>query len=202
MGLDVTKTTGTEYSPVFHQILETMIAGGTLATNRVPSNIKELKEGLLLVESANTSGLYQFIKAAKSVKTQAAATKMFFDNTFEQLYNVGDFVIVNGKTTAATITRIDSTSSVNTLIVATARALGTLATASVLVEAAAAGATALKYDPSCILKKTVKVREDDLTTINNVLGAIVLRANINESILPQPVTTRMKTKMTVRYIWD
>jgi len=195
MGLDAKKTTGTTYNPVWLKILEERIGGGYIATGRVPSATKELKAGTLLKESTATAGIFHFVKIGKSVKTQAAATAIAISNKHD--FAVGDFAILHGKTTAATINRV-SNASVNTSVIATARALGTLATATYLDEANAAGATPLKLDPGSALKHNIRVRNDDLSTVNNVFAGVVYRGALNESILPYYVTSRAKTKLTAR----
>ena len=199
MEMQVRRQSGTAYNPVFVSILEEIEAGITLATNRIPTITKEILAGTMLVQSANTAGLYQFLKVAKSIETQVAATALNYVKGC--LFNVGDSIIKDGKTTSSSITRIDR-SAVNTVVVATAVALGTLATASLIIETASDAATTLKYDPDSVLKNNVKVRwtdnNENLRTCNNVTCGAVVRGSLNESILPYYVSARMKTRLTSR----
>lgn len=195
MSIGVHKTTGETYKPVFLKILEDIPGGVTLAVNRVPSWCKELKAGLCLVESANTTGLYQFIKVAKALSTQATGTVHQYHPGC--LFNVGDAVILSNKTTAVTVTRVARTA--NTTYIAYGANIGTMTSATRLVEAAAAGATTLKYDPSCMLRDNVRVRWDDLETAYNPTAGAVVRAGVQETRLPYYVTTRMQTKLGARF---
>jgi len=192
--MDVTKKSGTVTIPVYKSVLEKIVGGVTLATNRIPSATKHLLEGTLLDESANTVGLYQFVKTGKGIRTTAAATAISCDP--KQEWNLGDFISVYEKTTQATITRI--TNSANTVWVATARALGTLNTDSRIVEVAAVGATGNKYQPSAMLGEDVQVRNEDLSTIGNVTASAVLRGSVDESRLPLYITEQHKTQLTDR----
>ena len=194
MAIEVKKETGTVYKPVWQLILEDIPGGVTLSTSRVPSTTKELKAGTMLANSG-TTGIYQFIKTGKSVGTQTAATARRFVAPVE--FNANEFIFINGKTTGSTILRIAR--SANTVTIATKTALGTLGTASIIGQCAAAGATALLYSPVAVTRDDVEVRNADLSTLKNVTAGAVVRGTLDESVLPYPVTSGMKTALTARF---
>ena len=200
MGLQTVKKTGTVYDPVWISILDDIPGGGSVKTNRIPAGVKQLLAGTLLQEDGTTGGLYNPIKSAKSDGTQATATS----NTFVQtdpdklLFIAGDFVSLEGKTTGATIVSVTQTSATQVTIV-TDDILGTLATATILVQtSSSSGGTGKLYTADSILKETIRVREDDGTTIDNIGGGIVTRGMIDESEMPYPVEAADKTGLTAR----
>ena len=201
-GLSVTKETDVYYDPVFLKILEDIPGGVTVKTTEIPTNIYELRAGTLLQEDATTSGLYHPIKTAKSTSTQAAATSITVAQTDPDkvLFNVGDYIAVVGKTTGATITVITQTAGTTQTIV-TGTALGTLATASVVNEVSASGATTKLYTADSILRDTIRVRDYDGTTLQNVGGGAVIRGTVDESELPYSVETVDKTALTAIIRW-
>ena len=192
----VTKTTGIGFKPVFLSILEGIVGGVKLATTELPTNVYRLPRGTLL-STTSTAKVYQPLKVAKSCETQTAGTALRFTrNDNPLLFKVGEFIAKYAATTGSTITRI--TNSANTVVIATSSSLGTLATATRILEVAAAGATLKKYTPSAILKDTVTVREEDGTTLDNVLVAAVLRGSVQESALDYYVTAADKTSLDDR----
>lgn len=193
--LDVVKETGATYNPVFLKILEDIRGGGTIKTNRFPADVTEVKMGTLLQEDATTAGLYNIIKSAEYPATQASSNKIFL--TPGHMFKAADYIAVVGKTSAATITSVTHTSATtDTLVLGTS--IGTLATASIVNEVAAAGATSKLYTADSILKDTLTVRGCDLVTLNNIGGGLVIRGSVNESLLPNPVETVDKTALTDR----
>lgn len=199
MGIRVTKTTGTTYNPVFLKILEVIPGGGNICTDRVPSWCKELKKGALLQQSADTTGIWHFIKSGKSLKTQTAATAMEYVADVS-LFNVGDYIGKYGATTGSTITRVTRTA--NTTTIATGTAIGTLATASKIFEVDVAGTTGQLYTATAMLGETVRVRDDDLTTVDNVTGTLVVRAGVSEDALPYYITAADKTGLGARFWFE
>lgn len=194
MSLDVTSKTGVVYDPVFLKILEDIPGGVTVKTNRMPSTTLQLLKGAMLQEDASTDGLFNVIKTAKSTATQTTGTTYTLDPA--NLFILGEFVAIEGKTTGVTITRL--TKAATTMSIGVARNMGTMATATKLIEVAAAAATLKLYTADSILKDTVRVREDDQTTLYNVAAGAVVRGTVREAGLPYKVETADKTGLTGR----
>jgi hypothetical protein len=197
--LGVSKKTGVYYDPVFLKILEDIPGGATVKMANIPTNVYELRAGTLLQEDATTAGLFNPIKTAKSTSTQTAATSITVEQTDPDkvLFKVGEYIAVVGKTTGSTITVITQTAGTTQTIV-TGTALGTLATASVVNQVSAAGATTKLYTADSILRDTIRCRENDGTTLQNVGAGAVVRGTVDESELPYSVETADKTALTAR----
>ena len=196
MALNVKKTTGKQYHPVFLDILEVETGGVTLATERIPSTTKFLKAGTLM-STSGTTGVWQFVKRAKSARTQAVGGTVFPVTTMQE-FNVGDFIAIASKSTGSTITVIDTTTSPNTIIITTSADLGSMNTNSRIVEVKAAGAVATKYVPTAMLRDTYRVHSDDLATLKNVMASVVVRGSVDQSLMPYPPIASDKTAMTAR----
>ncbi len=202
MSLEIKKETGTQYHPVFLSILEDIPGGGTLKTDRIPSTTKIIKAGALVNADSTTAGLFNLVKTAKLKRTlgTAACVTIYVYTTHE--FKVGEYVGIQGRGSAATIAAITRATGTDT-IVFTAGGGGLNATAitsTVLEECSAAAVTgaAVKYAATGILRNTARVRNDDLSTKENVDAAVVVRGTVKESILPYSVTTADKTALTDR----
>lgn len=197
MSLQVSKETGVVYDPVFLKILEDIPGGVTLKTNRFPTATKEIKKGALLNADATTAGLYNLIKTAKVIHTVAINTNlMYWDPRHE--FKVGEYVNY-GAASAASIVSITESGVVSVAVVL-AHTLGiAIPNAAVLYEAASSGTTLARYAASAILRDTVEVRRDGVTTLlDNVFAAGVVRGTVDESELPYFVTAVDKTALTAR----
>jgi hypothetical protein len=203
MSLYIKTDTETASVPVFLQILSDVPGGVMFQDDRIPSDVTEIKAGTPIFESASTTGLWDFVKTGKSNSTQSAATSIQL-TPGTHLFKTGEFLMKAAGATAATITSITHTSATTDTIV-TSVAVGALATATVLVQAAAAalGATTCdeKFDPTGLLRNTIKVREDDYTTLYNVSAGVVIRGTVDETALNTEkiyLTTAQKTSLTSR----
>ena len=199
--IDVTKVSGTKYDPVFKGILEEIPGGGTLIAAEMPSDLTVLGEATMIVESSSTSGLWHLVKTQKSTSTQTTSTSitLLASAKYKSLFKVGEYIGFYGGGTLSTITSITHTAATTDTIV-TEVAIGVLATASIIERGSAASlATAGPlYNATALTRNVIRVREDDLTTLNNVNVGIVVRGTVNESLLPKPPTTDDKTDLTDR----
>ena len=198
MGLQVTTAEGSTKPPVFAIIHDDIVGGITLITEQIPTDVTKIYEGAPVVESANTSGLYNISKRAKSTSTQTAATSITVVGP--TLFQVGDFIGKYGGSTSSTITVLTRTSAGTDTIVTTDD-IGALATATILVELAAAATAAVvaQHLPTAMTRACVNVRTCDLTTIDNVLVGAAYRASVFTDGLPYPLTAGDKTALTARF---
>ena len=203
--LDVVKDEGVQYLDPFIQILTDIPGGGTLKSSEPAADQQVLNRGVMLAESGNTDGIYNIVKTQKSDSTQAAATSITLLRTAVNigLFKVGEFIAKFGAATASTITSVTRTSETQDTVV-TGTAIGALATASIIVEASAASTVvaatlAGRYTALGFSRSVLKVRECDLTTLNNVNVGIVTRGVVNESLLPYPIDSTSKTNLTDRF---
>jgi hypothetical protein len=202
--LDVVKDTGVAYHPIFEQILEDIPGGGTIKVSEIPPDMTELLAGTVVAESSSTSGLFNIVKSQKSNKTQTTSTTVTLLRTAKAkgLFKVGEYIGIYGQATISTVVSVTRTSStVDTIVVGTA--LGALATASIVVEGAAAATVVAvdqtdRYTAIGMIRDNIRVREDDLKTLNNINVGIVVRGTVNEAILPYAVTATTKTNLTDR----
>lgn len=194
MGLGIKKTTGRRYVPVFQKILEHLTGGGVLKTGSVPSDVKEIREGTLIAESTSTSGLFNIVKRGRPLASVTATGTTLFVNS-NALFKAGEYLMKEGGSTLSTITSVTRSGSTLTVIVGTC--IGTLSSVSVVYESSSA-ATGSLYSPSAILADDVAVRNDDLSTIPNVLVSGVVRGTVDESRLATPVKASDKTALTDR----
>jgi len=199
MSLYIKSDTETGAVPVFQKIWDDIRGGVAFQDANIPSDIKEIGMGTLIA-TTDTDGLYDFVKTAKSNSTQTAATSIKLVPG-GHLFVVGEFIMKETGATAATITVLTHTSASTDTIV-TSVALGALATATKVVQAAASalGATTIDElnDPVGVLRNTIEVRECDLTTLYNVTAGVVTRASVIEGNLPNYVTASQKTALTSR----
>ncbi len=197
MSLGIKKTTGTSYAPVFQQILERLVGGGTLKTGTVPSYVREIREGTPIAADASTPGLFNICKRGVPLATTTATGKTYKVNA-NNYFKVGEFLMKAGGSTASTITAITRSGVTDTITVGTC--IGTLTTNSRLYAATGAGtsATSPLYSPSALLADTVQVRYADYATMPNVLIAGVVRGTVDESRLPNPLKASDKTALTDR----
>lgn len=196
MSLDVTKSTETQYNPVFQMILEDVPGGRTFTAARFPTAMTEVKAGTLVFESGNTDYLWDFIKTAQPLATSSGVTLSVSPG---QIFKAGDRVASPGATAAKTgyaIASISYGDNTDTIVLNTATTVG--ATSDTLYEASAAGTLTRAHSAEGILRNNLKLREDDGTTLNNVSGGIVVRGTVNESSCPYPAIGLDKTSLTSR----
>jgi len=199
MGLQVTKSSDTQYNPVFLKILEDIPGGVTLQTSDLKSTTEELKAGAIIGEDGSTSGLYHLIKTAEVHADVTEGNDIQVEKGHE--FKVGDF-ISNGNASSE-ITAIDTSNSDYDVITVTngfACNDGDILYLSTS-EGNDAADVAMKYTPSAITKDTVAVitySASGKRTETNVNVAAVVRGTVNESLLPFKVHSNMKTALTDR----
>ena len=200
MSLQILSESGTVYDPVFLKILEDIPGGVTLKTNRFKTTTKEIKKGALLNASASSVGLYNLVKTAK-VKTASITLTVCSICVYPQHeFVVGDYVGIPGKGTAHTIASITVGTGTDTIVFDSAMT-STCATNTVLRQCVAGVETeaALLYSADAILRSTVEVRRDGVTTLlDNLFAGAVVRGTVDESELPYYVTDADKTALTAR----
>jgi len=202
--LDVQETSGTQYDPVFRQILSDIAGGGVIKASESATDMSVLGAGVMVAESSSTDGIFNVVKSQKSDSTTSAAVTITLvaDATYKCLFKVGEFISKYGAATASTISSITHTSAtVDTIVTETA--IGDLATASIICEESAASSVVAatlsgQYDAEGFTRNVIRVREDDYKTLNNVNVGIVTRGEVNESKLPYPVDAGQKTALTAR----
>lgn len=193
MGLDIKKTTGTQYHPVFEKNIEGIPGGVTIKTNRIPSDVQVIRAGQMLNADASTAGLYNVVKTATLYSNLASGgTSIKVDKN--HLFIVGDDL--NEQTLAfagKAISSITRGTLYDTLVVAAIP--NSLATDTVLREVTAT-ATGSTYEPDCLLKTETTVRNTDFSTVNNVTGGAVVRGTVNESLCPGGFNAANKAALT------
>ena len=217
MNLQIRSETEAQYNPVFLKILEDIVGGVTISTTRIPTTTKLLHPGTPLAESSSSVGLFNIVNTAKlkrTLGTSALVTIYVYSsdlpNSPTQYFKVGQYVMIDGTgsaATIATITRGTKTSGIGTdTIIFTAGGGGLNATAitgTLLVEAEndVTTAAAPLFSATCLLRDAVRVRLESGTTLQNVIAGGVTRGTIDESIMPvgapnegvqTPLTARMR----------
>ena len=200
MSLQVLKETGSAYNPVFLKILEDIPGGVTLKTNRFPTTTKEIRKGAMLSASASSVGLYNLVKTAK-VKTASITLTVCSISVYPpQEFVVGDYIGIPGKGTAHTIAAITRGTAVDIIRMESAMT-STCATNTVLEQCVGGVHTgaALLYSADAILRDTVEVRRDGVTTLlDNLFVAAVVRGTVDESMLPYGASVADKAALTAR----
>ena len=108
MNMQIVKTSGVVYPPIFKAVLEDIPGGVLFDVDDLPAATEFLEAGVLLAEDGSTSGLFHACKTAKVYEAEAAGgTELKV--TKDHLFIVGDF-ITNGDVSTA-ITAIDTTTS-------------------------------------------------------------------------------------------
>lgn len=196
MSLQVLKETGSVYDPVFLKILEDIPGGVTIKTNRFPTTTKEIKKGTLLNASASSLGLYNVIKTVRLTATGVSGATVLAVEPADHLFKIDELIFLWGAT-AGTIIRVSTTAiAVNCTMLGTG---GVVASGAVLYEALSQAASTAKYDTDAILRNTVEVRKDGITTLlDNIFAGAVVRGTVDESELPYFVTDIAKIDLTAR----
>lgn len=210
MSLQISTKTDKQYHPVFLKILEDIPGGITLLTDRIPLATTEIKKGALLHSIISTlgstlasTGIYRLVKTAKISDYKKSAVTLSVLTNHE--FKVGEFIGIEGAFTGVTIVTI--TKGVTTdqmLFLAGGKGLGSLdavITGNILEQKTSATVQTELYAADVILRATLQVRETDLTTLQNIFGAAVVRGTVNESLLPYFVTATDKTALTSRVRW-
>jgi hypothetical protein len=215
MNLQIRSETETQYNPVFLEILEDIKGGVTLRNNRTPTTTKFFRPGTPLNADTTSVGLYNLVKTAllkRAITTAACVTIYVYSsdlpNSPGQEFIIGEWVMVSGRGSAATIraiTRGARTSGIGTDIIYFTAAGGglhaTLAALTKLQEASAAAVTAAapKYTANCLLRDTVRTRLESGTTLQNLIAGAVVRGTVDESCMPYTSPDEaVKTPLTVR----
>ena len=217
MNLQVRKESEKRYNPVFLSILEDIVGGVTIRTDRLPTTTKFLTPGTPLKADTTSVGLYDVVKTAKLKRTlgsSACVTIYVYSsnlpNSPSQIFKVGEWVMVDGRGSSATIASITKGALTNGIgtdtIIFTAGGGGlncTAITGTLLAEAGndlSTGAAPLHL-ATCMLRDTVRVRLESGTTLENITAGAVVRGSVNTSILPYaspveavitPLTARLR----------
>lgn len=197
MGLQITKTTGIVYKPIFLKILEDIPGGVTLSVGDAKAATEEIKAGTLIGEDA-VSGLYHICKSA-----EVYADGDGEDKTIQVLKNhefkVDDFIC--NEENSSKITAIDTTNSDYDIITVT-NGYATI-DGEVLYQGTSEGLEAAdivqKYIPKGITKYGVALitySKSGKKTEANVTVGVVVRGTVKESLLPYPVPIISKTALT------
>ena len=202
MGMQVTKTEGTELHPLFFKIFDDIPGGVTLKASDLKTATEELEAGAIIGEDGSTSGLYHLIKTAEVYEDVSSGTDIKVEKEHE--FKVGDF-ISNGNSSSA-ITAIDADETAyDTITVTNGFACND---GDILYQSTSEGTeaadVALKYTPSAITKNTVAkitYTASGSRTETNVTVAAVVRGTVNESLLPFVVHADIKTALTDRILF-
>ena len=215
MSLDILKETEKQYYPIFKSILEDIEGGITIATTDIPTTTLELFEGQALHKNASTAGLYNPVKTAtlkRTLGTSALVTIYVYSSDIPgvpgQNFKVGEWVMIDGRGSAATIASITigtKTNGVGTDIIIFKAGGGglnaTIITNTKLQQANndVTTAAAPLYTANCLMRDSIRVRKDDGTTLNNIIVGAVVRGTVNESRMPFSAPTEaVKTPLTDR----
>ncbi len=200
MGLTVSKTSETQYLPVFQKVFEDIPGGATISTGDLKSDSTEIKAGAIVGADPDTDGLYRLIKTA-----EVYADGDGEDNTIQVLktheFKVEDFISNGSK--SSKIQSIDTTNDdydVISVVAGFAHEDGDYLYQSTS-EGTEAADIALKYTPAGITKNNIDVVTYSLSgsvTHANVSSGIVVRGTVVESLLPYVVPTVVKTALTDR----
>jgi len=196
MSLQVLKESGSVYDPVFLKILEDIPGGVTVKTDRFPTATKEIKKGALLNADATTAGLYNVIKSVRLTADGDSNVTILAVEPADHLFKVGEFIQLYGGTTGTIVAVLPATITIESALAHT-----DIPSGSILEEVAAAVLTgsAPLYAASAILRDTVEVRRDGVTTLlDNLFAGAVVRGTVDESELPYFVTDADKTALTAR----
>jgi len=198
MSLYVNKTTGTQYDPVFKQILSDLPGGITLRTGQFRTTTEEARKGTMIAEDATSAGLWNIVKTAKLIHAVASDDTIFYVDPKNEL-KVGDYVS-QAACSGASIAII-TTGTVSDAIVITYQLTTNLASA-VLLYGSSTGSSAALYEATSLLRDNVRVKDVDLSTLYNITAGAVVRGTVNESALPFFIDTDNKTSLTARIIFD
>jgi len=197
MSLRVNKESGVVYNPVFLQILEDIPGGVTIRTDRFKTTTQEIKKGALLHEDLTSVGLYNVVKTAKVIHAVASdATIMYVDPRNE--FVVGEYIGGFGTVHAPTILTI-TPGLVSNAVLLKSKPLKGVASGAILFEGAVAATNTPLYVASAVLRDTVEVRRDGVTTLlDNLFAGAVVRGTVDESEMPYFVTAADKVALTAR----
>ena len=200
MSLQILSQDGSKYDPVFLKILEDIPGGVTVKTDRFKTVTTEIKKGALLNVSAASVGLVNLVKNARlahAVLGDTGATLFYIDNPHE--FKVGDALCYRTGDSSASILYITEGSVSAAIVVNGTIAAGAMASGATLFQAAAQAASVQKYFPNAILRNTIQIRKDGVTTLlDNIFAGAVVRGTVDESELPYFVTAADKTSLTDR----
>lgn len=212
MSLQLSTKTDKQYHPVFLGILEDIPGGITLLTDRIPLATTEIKKGALLHSIISTlgstlasTGIYRLVKTAKVAFGCTSANMITIAVYSNNEFKVGEFIGKEGSFTGVTIRVLTKGAITDHVVLGDAGGVGIGSTGvvsgTILEEKTSATVQTELYAADVILRATLQVRETDLTTLQNIFGAAVVRGTVNESLLPYFVTATDKTALTSRVRW-
>lgn len=196
MALYQTKKDETARVPVFLKILETSAAGICLEVDsRIPTDLHTIFAGTA-VATCGTAGQYMWMKSAVLSTAKVTNTTRIRING-PNPFKVGDYIALEGlaASTAATITAVAAT------YIVTAQTTYSLAKHEVVYQAAAANATARKYQACGLLQNDVYVRDNAGVTLYNVFGSLVLQGSVLVSNFVWGYDPRVRGKLSfIRFV--
>lgn len=198
MSIHVRKASETQYYPIFLDVLEYLIGGCTIATGALKTTTKWLRKGSVLGESSSTSGIYYLCKSAEVYEDSSVVTVSVLRN---HEFVAGDYICNGTKSTL--IASVTVGTDYDTIV---GTAALEVSDGDVLYAGTSEGFDAAditqEYTPKCILRDSVRVleysEEGCLTTLDNVAAGAVVRGTVDESTMPYPVASAMKTSLTDR----
>lgn len=189
-----------QYHPGIEKILEDVTGGGTIARADLDVSFADVKLDELpplVIMGKDSNGVYHAVKTAE-MHADAAADATTYQVKKNHLFKAGDKITKSGLAGIAnTISSIDkSNDDYDVITVASTLAAASDGDVLVLANADAdAGSAAYKYTPACITMNKV-----DLTVANQSSGLLV-RGTVNESVLPFPIDTNLKSALSyIRFV--
>jgi len=196
MELQIIEETETQYKPIFIGTpLENVPGGVTVIGADLPVAATTLDKGIV-VGKLTVSPVAGEFHICKTAEVHAGSSSTSVKVKKNQLFKVNDY-ICNGtksvKISAIVTTHADYDTLTVTAITVTA--------GMILFQSTSAGTEAaniaLKYTPAGITKSQIDATNAAANSLTLTSG-VVVRGTVNESLLPYPVATIMKTSLTDR----
>lgn len=211
MSLQVKTKTDVQYHPIFLQILEDIPGGITLDTDRIPTATTEIKKGALLSRIITTlgttltsAGIYRLVKTTKLQVDYATANCVTLVVYSNQEFKVGEIIGAarlfgdagSGNVISAINKGATGVGTDELILSGGGFSAGTLDKLAILHEVSALDSSmAPLYTAQAILRDNVQVREADLTTLDNITSGAVIRATVNERLMPYFVSVADKASL-------
>lgn len=201
MGLQITRTTGTDSQNYFQKILEDVPGGGTLKISELKAVTKWLNGGAV-VQYLESTRVVNLVKTALLYADCAQSVTEYPVHKNHE-FKVGDYLASVVGAQACDITEIDTTDPLfDILILSATITLGEALLAADLIvfyESKAQSGAEYKYLANGILRHGVKI--DQLNTAATAVS-VVTRGTVYERRLPFYVSKAMKTALSARIIFS